>query len=261
MYESDVNLSIWHARCLEWQECDLEGALACFTFVADVTALAANCRFAGDDATLVARYDGLPFAAISFYGEDVECIAALTRELLAPGEEFWCLVGQEQWPLVQTAYRVLETHEEWQMLFRGDPAALDPGAAFLLGPADLPEMAALARREGMMAFGRDPLARGPWHGVRRAGALVAQGGTHFIISRVAEIGNIVTAREHRRQGYASQVVAALVQALYARGLAVFLQVFKDNAPAAACYERLGFERLRTMHLARCRLETNGFGSS
>jgi ribosomal protein S18 acetylase RimI-like enzyme len=260
VYESDVNLSIWHARCLEWQECDLEGALACFAFVADVTALAADCRFAGDDETLVARYDGLPFAAISFYGEDAAQIAALTRELLAPGEEFWCLVDAEQWRLVQTVFRVLEAHEEWQMLFRGDPAALDPGAAFLLGPADLSEMAALAQREEMMAFGRDPLARGPWYGVRRDGALIAQGGTHFI-SRVAEIGNIVTAREYRRQRYGSQVVAALVRALYARGLAVFLQVFKDNAPAIACYERLGFERLRTMHLARCRLRVNGFGSS
>jgi ribosomal protein S18 acetylase RimI-like enzyme len=248
-----VSLSLWHNRCLEWQERDLEEALACFTFVADVTALAADCRFAGDDETLVARYDGLPFAAISFCGEDVGRIAALTRALLASGEEFWCLVCPQQWPLVQAAYQVLEAHEEWQMLFRGDPAALDPGTALPLGPADLPEMVALARREGMMAFGRDPLARGPWFGARRDGVLVAQGGTHFIVSRVAELGNIVTAREYRRQGYGSQVVAALVRAHRAQGKAVFLQVFKDNTPAVACYERLGFERLRTMHLARCRL--------
>ncbi len=247
-----MNLALWRNRCLEWQERDLEAALAYFTFLADVTALAADCRFAGDDGTLVARYDGLPFAAISFYGADGRRIAALAHELLAPGEEFWCIVNQEQWRLVQTVFRVLEAHEEWQMLFRGDPAALDPGTASRLGPADLPEMAALARHEGMMAFGRDPLARGPWYGVRRNGSLIAQGGTHFIISRVAELGNIVTAREYRRQGYGSQVVAALVQAHHAQGKAVFLQVLRDNAPAIACYARLGFERVRTMHLARCR---------
>ena len=225
-----------------------------------MTALAADCRFAGDEVTLVVRYDGLPFVAISFYvgqAEPVEAptqIAALTRALLAPGEEFWCLVSQEQWPLVQAAYSVLEAREEWQMLFRGDPVALDPGDAAPLGLADLPKMAALAQREYARAFERDPLARGPWFGVRRERVLIAQGGTHFTTGHVAEIGNIVTAREYRRQGYGSQVVAALVQALYARGLAVFLQVLKDNAPAIACYERLGFVRLRAMHLARCRLK-------
>lgn len=247
-----MNLCLWRDRCLDWQERDLEKALAHFTFVADVMALVADCRFAGDDGTLVARYDGLPFAAVSFYGEDGGRIAALTRELLAPGEEFWCLVGERQWPLVRAVYQVLEAHEEWQMLFRGNPAALAPGAAMPLGPADLPEMAALAEREGMMAFGRDPLPCGPWYGVRRDGLLIAQGGTHFATSRIAEIGNIVTAREHRRRGYASQVAAALVQAHCAQERAVFLQVFKDNAPAIACYEQLGFERLRMMVLARCR---------
>jgi len=246
-----ATLDSWHARCLDWQERDVEGALACFTFLADVTALAADCRFAGDDETLVARYDGLPFAALSFYGEDATRIAALTRELLAPGEEFWCLVSQEQWPLVQAAFHVLEVYEEWQMLFRGDPAVLDPGVALPLGPVDLPEMMALAQSEGMTAFESDPLARGPWFGVRQDGVLVAQGGTHFMTGRVAEIGNIVTAHGHRRRGYASQVVAALVQAHRAQGRTVFLQVLKDNAPAIACYERLGFERRRTMRLARC----------
>jgi len=162
-------------------------------------------------------------------------------------------VGEEQWQLVQAAYRVLEVHQEWQMLFRGDLAALDPGDAVGLGPPDLPEMAALAHREGMSAFEHDPLAQGPWYGVRRDGALVAQGGTHLVLSRAAEIGNIVTARAHRRRGYSSQVVAALVRALHAQGEAVFLQVFKSNVAAIACYERLGFERLRTMYLAKCRL--------
>lgn len=266
-------MDTWRHWCEGWLAHDLEQTLACFTFVADVTTLASHCRFAGDEEMLVARYDGLPFTAVAFHGDDGSAerspersrrrlakaparLAALTRQLLAPGEEVWLLVGEEQWPLVQAAYHVLEAHEEWQMIFRGDPAALDPGDAVSLGPPDMPEMAALAGREGMAAFERDPLARGPWYGVRRADAnglaLVAQGGTHLMLSHAAEIGNVVTARTHRRRGYGSQVVAALVRALHARGKAVFLQVFKDNEAAIACYERLGFERLRTMHLAKCR---------
>jgi len=211
----------------------------------------------------VARYDGLPFAAIAFHGhkDDPVRLAALTRQLLAPGEEVWCLVGEEQWPLVRAAYRVLEVHQEWQMLFWGDPSTLDPGDAVPLGPPDMPEMAALACREGMMAFEHDPLAQGPWYGVRRDGTLVAQGGTHLMLSRAAEIGNVVTARAHRRRGYGSQVVSALVRTLHAQGKGlgretfahqVFLQVFQDNRVAIACYERLGFKPLRTMYLAKCR---------
>jgi ribosomal protein S18 acetylase RimI-like enzyme len=93
--------------------------------------------------------------------------------------------------------------------------------------------------------------------MRRHGELVAQGGTHLTLNRAIEIGNIVTARAHRRQGYGSQVVSALVRALCSGGKSVFLQVFKDNVPAIACYERLGFEPLRTMYLARCQMEEGG----
>jgi ribosomal protein S18 acetylase RimI-like enzyme len=252
-----ADLLLWHRRCLEWQEQDLKGALADFTFIADITTLSADCRFVGDAETLVARYDGLPFAAIAFCGDDPTRIAALTHQLLAPDQEFYCLVGAEQWESLQVAYRVLETHEEQQMLFQGDPHTLDPGNATPLGEADLPEMAALAEREDMMAFEHDPLARGPWYGVRVDDAdhpeLVAQGGTHLLLSRVAEIGNIVTAREHRRRGFASRILSALVRALHAQGKATFLQVFKTNQAAIACYEQLGFESVRTMYLTRCQL--------
>ena len=143
------------------------------------------------------------------------------------------------------------------MLFRGDPHALDPGNVIPLQKSDLPEMAALAERENMMAFEHNPLAQGPWYGVRSDGAygpeLVAQGGTHLLLSRAVEIGNIVTAREHRRRGYASRVVSALVRALHTREKTVFLQVFKTNRAATACYERLGFQAVRTMCLAKCQL--------
>lgn len=249
-------LSIWHQRCLEWQERDLEGALADFTFIADVTTLSSDCCFAGDTDTLVVRYDGLPFAAIAFHGDDLARIVELTRQLLVPEQEFYCLVGEEQWASLQTAYRVLEANQEWQMLFQGDPDTLDPGNTIPLQACDLPEMAALAEREDMKAFEHNPLAQGPWYGVRSDGAngpeLVSQGGTHLLLSRAAEIGNIVTAREHRRRGYGSYVVSALVRTLHTQKT-VFLQVFKTNEAAIACYERLGFQAVRTMYLTKCQL--------
>lgn len=50
-----------------------------------------------------------------------------------------------------------------------------------------------------------------------------------------------TAPEHRRRGIASAVVRALVDGAVERGVTkAYLQVETDNAPAIACYERLGF---------------------
>ena len=255
------DLSAWRKRSLLWQRRDLDRALASFTFVADVTTLAPDCSFSGDGRTLVVRYSGLPFAAVAFHSQEATKmnraaatrVAGLTRDLIAPGEIFTCLVAEKEWPLLQAAHEVLEVHQEWQMIFCADPSSLDPGDAVALGPADLPQMKALAEAEGMQAFERDPLKRGPWYGIHRSRGLVAQGGTHLLLERAAEIGNVVTARSHRRRGYGSRVVAALLKELVARGYRVFLHVLKENEPAVAFYRALGFECRRTMILARCRL--------
>lgn len=201
------SLPLWRDRTLRWQRRCLDRAFSAFTFVADVTTLARDCRFAGDGHTLVARYDGLPFAAIAFCIQDgmhedgaiSRRVVTLTRRLMAPGEAFTCLVAEIEWPLVQAAYHVLQTYPEWQMSFCADPLMLDAGQAVPLGPSSLPEMRALAQREGMQAFERNPLSRGIWYGVWRSGRLVAQGGTHLLLERAAEIGNIVTARAYRRR--------------------------------------------------------------
>lgn len=62
----DGQAAIWRERCLLWQEQGVACALAYFTFIADVTTLSRDCRFAGDSRTLAVRYDGLPFTAIAF---------------------------------------------------------------------------------------------------------------------------------------------------------------------------------------------------
>lgn len=252
-------LTTWRERALFWQRTDLDRALAAFTFIADVTCLSKHCQFAGDDRTLVVRYDGLPFAAIAFHSLDQsdhsqrtpQRIAALTRRLVAPGQAFACLVAERDWSVVRGAYRVLDVQPEWQMVHGGDLLELEAGDAVPLEAGDLPQMRALARRESMQGFEHDPLSRGPWYGVWHGGELVAQGGTHVLLEHAAEIGNIVTAGTYRRLGYGSRVVAALLRELTERDLSVFLHVIKRNRAAVAFYDRLGFERRRTMVLARC----------
>jgi GNAT superfamily N-acetyltransferase len=253
------DLTLWRERCLGWQRDDLDRAFASFTFVADVTTLAGHCHFAGDGQTLVARYDGLPFAAIAFHSlsetrenrSTSRRVAALTRHLVAPGEPFVCLVAERDRPVLRAAYKVLKIYPEWQMAFTADVPKAVAGDAVRLREPDLPAMRALARRESMSAFERDPLVRGPWYGVWRDGRLIAQAGTHLLLERAAEIGNVVTAAAYRRQGYGSRVVTALLQELGGQGYVVFLHVLKKNKRALVFYEKLGFERRRTMILSRC----------
>ena len=233
--------------------------LAHFTLAADLTTLREECRFARSEQALVARYDGLPFAALSFWGEGPAELTGLAGRLVGPGEGFYLLVNEHQAALVERALGVEEVHPEWQMLFEGDPWGLDPGDAVALGPEHLEEMRGLAAEAGLMALEADPFRRGPAFGVWEGGPsrLVAMGTTHLVVPGAAEIGNVGTRTTHRRRGYARQVVAALVRAHAAEGRRVFLMVFQTNRAAVLLYERLGFARLRPMFLMRCRLRADG----
>jgi len=232
---------------------DREWVLAHFTLAADLTALREECRFAADGGMVVARYLALPFPALSFFGEEPMLLAQLAARLVGPAESFYLLVNEREARLVAEAFAVEQVQEEWQMPFAGDPARLDPGAAVVLHPRDLPAMQALAANAGLTAFEQDPFRHGPAFGVWEGTDLVAMGGTHLQVPGAAEIGNIATRTTHRRRGLARQVVAALVQAHAAAGATVFLMVFQTNEPAVRLYESLGFVRLRPMFLMRCRL--------
>lgn len=237
---------------------DLNWALAHFTLAADLTALRGACRLAYAGKTIVARYDGLPFAALAFWGDSPDVLAALACRLVAPDEGFYLLVNEQQARVAERAFTVEAVHPEWQMLFEGDPLRLEPGDISPLGPEHLGEMQELAAEAGLMALEADPFRHGPAFGVwgEEAGSggrlLVAMGTTHLVVPGAAEIGNVATRTTHRRRGYARRVVAALVRAHAAEGRRTFLMVFQDSAAAVRLYEGMGFVRLRPMFLMRCR---------
>ncbi|HIE38956.1 MAG TPA: GNAT family N-acetyltransferase [Anaerolineales bacterium] len=242
---------------------DPERLLAHFTLAADLTTLRGECRFARSERALVARYDGLPFAALAFWGEDPGELAGLATRLVDPGEVFYLLLNEQQMRPAERAFAVEQVRPEWQMLFMGDPAELDPGDATELGPEHLEGMRDLAAEAGLMALEVDPFRHGPAFGVwaegtaRESPLLVAMGATHLAVPGGAEIGNVATRTTHRRRGLARQVVAALVRAHAAQGRRVFLMVFQTNRAAVLLYESLGFVRLRPMFLMRCRLRAKG----
>jgi ribosomal protein S18 acetylase RimI-like enzyme len=232
---------------------DPEWTLAHFTLAADLTALREECRFARSGEAVMACYRGLPFPALSFLGDSADLLAAMAAKLIARDETFYLLLNEHQALLAERAFAVKEVQPEWQMLFAGDPAELDPDNAVLLGPEALPQVQDLAAEVGLMALEANPFQHGPAFGVWEQDRLVAMGTTHLQIPGAAEIGNIATRAIHRRRGHARQVVQALVQAHAAQGGRIFLMVFQTNRAAIRLYESLGFICLRPMFLMRCRL--------
>jgi ribosomal protein S18 acetylase RimI-like enzyme len=240
---------------------DPDWVLAHFTLAADLTTLREECRILHSDEMVVARYQGLPFAALAFWGENPEHLAGLAAELVGPEEPFYLLLNEHQTQWAERTFVVGQVHAEWQMRFAGDPMDLDPGAAVPLGPGNLGQMRSLAVDAGLMALEGDPFRHGPAFGVWDADKLVAMGATHLRVPGAAEIGNVATRTTHRRQGLARQVVAALVHAHAAAGRGVFLMVFQTNQAAVRLYERVGFVRLRPMYLMCCRLRAGDSGQA
>jgi ribosomal protein S18 acetylase RimI-like enzyme len=76
----------------------------------------------------------------------------------------------------------------------------------------------------------------------RDGELVAAGGVHVYspAERVAALGNIAVAASHRGRGLATRLTARICRSVQGSVDHVGLNVRRDNRPAIACYERLGF---------------------
>ncbi|MFP4343061.1 MAG: GNAT family N-acetyltransferase [Anaerolineales bacterium] len=233
---------------------DLDWMLAHFTFVADATTLADDCDIICSPALSVANYQGLASPALSFLGDSPELLANYATFLVEPGSEVLLLVNEEQQPVVAAAFTVVESVPEWQMVFRGEPGELPETEAVPLTRKQLPAMQALAAAAGLAALPDDPFAHGPAYGMWAGHRLVAMSTTRLSIPGAAEVGNIATAPNYRRKGYATHVVAALVKELLEEEQVVFLMVYQANAAAIRLYERLGFVRERPMYLMRCLVE-------
>lgn len=74
------------------------------------------------------------------------------------------------------------------------------------------------------------------------GVIVSYVGAESVLDE-SNIGNIVTHKEYRGKGIATELFEALLTELKAQGIKkLFLEVEHDNEPAIALYEKFGFVR-------------------
>jgi predicted GNAT family acetyltransferase len=92
-------------------------------------------------------------------------------------------------------------------------------------------------------FAIEDLDGGYYVGIYNDSELVSMAGVHVVSTecRVAVLGNIVTRRDRRRQGYATQCVQEVVLRLLKVADVVALNVSRTNLPAIGLYQALGFK--------------------
>jgi ribosomal protein S18 acetylase RimI-like enzyme len=240
---------------LEAKTQDLDWVLANFAFVANVTTLAAECDIAHSPAMSVASCRSLPRLGLAFVGDSSKLLATYAAFLADPGSEVCLLVNEDQREVVERAFEVRAVIPRWQLLYRGDASVLDPKSASELVENDLPAVQALVRAEkvGLSTAANDLLKNGPAFGIWERRKLVAAGMTGVCLPRAAQVGQVITRKEFRRQGYASAVLSALLLAHLAQGRSVFAVVDQDATETLSFYERLGFSQERILYSMVCLL--------
>lgn len=118
----------------------------------------------------------------------------------------------------------------------------------LLGPDDEPAMQALVDRAKPGPFAPRTPALGRYVGAFQGDRLVAMAGERMRLSGYAEVSAVCAHPEHRGQGLASVVTAAVTALIVSDGRVPFLHVMDDNVGARSVYAALGFRLRRTMHL-------------
>jgi ribosomal-protein-alanine N-acetyltransferase len=78
------------------------------------------------------------------------------------------------------------------------------------------------------------------------GAEVVGYASLMYVAELADLQRIAVRKDHRRQGLASELLQAVLDAAVARACQkTLLEVAADNQPALALYERFGFRRIST----------------
>jgi ribosomal protein S18 acetylase RimI-like enzyme len=134
-----------------------------------------------------------------------------------------------------------------QMVLDGEPW---PGAEDVveLGPADVPEMLALAELTRPGPFEARTIELGRYIGIRRDGRLAAMAGERMRPRGHTEISAVCTHPDFTGRGFARGLMGTLVADAVAAGRRPLLHVVAGDG-ARRLYEKLGFTVRTRLHIA------------
>ena len=90
---------------------------------------------------------------------------------------------------------------------------------------------------------------GNFYGVVENGRLLAMAGKRMHLPGYIEVSGVCTHPDARGRGYAGLLMSKVMEEVFADGRVPILHTFADNAPAIRVYDKLGFARRQTFHLA------------
>lgn len=189
---------------------------------------------------LVLEYSGATPQPLFVMGRP-DGVRAILGSLIRPRAAF-VSARTELLPAVAAHYRVDPGPPMIRMWvdrarFRPQPAEVER-----LVPAQIGELNRLYDLGFASWLPASAIADGVYYGLRVRGRLVSAAGTHVVsrAARLAVVGNVFTAAEHRGRGYATAVTGAVTAELLRFCDQVVLNVRADNPPAIAAYRRLGY---------------------
>ena len=200
-----------------------------------LSGLQADCAIGGDHARRF-HPDFGPLAGPRDHSP--ECLAELAR--LVPEEGLLFILQKEPCP-PPPGIVVERSAELVQMVatrrIEGPISApIEP-----LGPADAPEMLALARMTEPGPFERRTHELGQFWGIREGGRLVAMMGEQRMrLPGHIEMTALCTHPDARGKGYGKQLMVWVSSRVQGSGNEPFLHAYASNENAVRLYERLGY---------------------
>jgi predicted GNAT family acetyltransferase len=139
-----------------------------------------------------------------------------------------------------------------QMVLRPDLVMRAKPGIESLNESDAAEMLALAQLTVPGPFFSQTHRLGRFVGVRREGRLVAMAGERLQPHGYTEVSGVCTHPDYRGQGYARQLMQAVMAGILQRGETPILHVYSANTGAIALYRAIGFAKRRQFMMTTLR---------
>jgi ribosomal protein S18 acetylase RimI-like enzyme len=110
-----------------------------------------------------------------------------------------------------------------------------------LGEEHLGDLLGLVKIVYPEYFKKKTSSLGNYYGIYKGNQLVAVTGERMQMDEYTEVSAVITHPDHTGKGYAKQLVAHTVNAIFTQNKTPFLHVAESNVGAIKLYEKLGFQ--------------------